>query len=78
MLILAIDPGPVESAWCLYESTTRLIRAFCKEGNDTVRERMDAHFGHRERFDRFIVNAKIGHRERGLVGAKRRWWCLVR
>lgn len=37
-IVLAIDPGPVESAWCLIDADTCKPLAFDKQGNEAVRE----------------------------------------
>lgn len=37
MRVLAIDPGPVESAWCVIDSEYREPTRFAKEPNDVIR-----------------------------------------
>lgn len=37
-IVLAIDPGPVESAWCLIDAGACKPLAFDKQGNEAVRE----------------------------------------
>ena len=34
--VLAIDPGPVESAWCVIDAATYRPQSFAKEANDDV------------------------------------------
>lgn len=41
MKLLAIDPGPVESAWCYYETEARLPLSWAKSPNRLVREEVD-------------------------------------
>lgn len=36
MIVLAIDPGPVESAWLVYNGETGRIRSFAKSPNDKL------------------------------------------
>ncbi len=40
MRLLAIDPGPVESAWVTYDTVTRHPVAWAKEPNDHIREQI--------------------------------------
>jgi hypothetical protein len=40
--LLAIDPGPVESAWVHYDTDTGYIEAWAKESNEEVLDTIDA------------------------------------
>jgi hypothetical protein len=44
MRVLAIDPGPVESAWVLYDPATKTPVSWAKESNDRVRARVAQDF----------------------------------
>lgn len=40
MIILGVDPGPIETAWVLYDSELKNIISFAKESNDEFKIRM--------------------------------------
>lgn len=39
-VVLAIDPGPVESAWIVFDSEASEIRSFAKSGNDWLLDQL--------------------------------------
>jgi hypothetical protein len=44
-LVLAIDPGPLESAWLIYDAGYPGPKAFGKEGNEQLLERLRHYHG---------------------------------
>jgi hypothetical protein len=54
MKILAIDPGPVESAWLVFESESQTIGPRAKQGNEGVL-RIVRSFGAHETVERLVI-----------------------
>ena len=49
--IFAIDPGPTHSGWCWYEPSTRTIRAFGHDDNQTAEDGIMCIAPERHNFD---------------------------
>lgn len=56
MMLLAIDPGPVESAWCVYDTVKQRPLAWAKAANAIVREVVAGDATLRSREDRAWVS----------------------